>query len=147
MSIEKSEINVVGQMSFDTLANKAKKTEYDKEYSQRPYVKERRRTSPKRKEYMKTWLKDNKEKNKQCKQAYYEKNKESLKQKVKVYQQKNAKEIKLKKIQRLYNLSPKQYSNLLEVQNYSCVGCGVPQAELNKPLFIDHSHVTGTVNS
>ena len=131
-------------LKADIEAKKQKK-EYDKEYGQRPYVKERRRTSPKRKEYMKKWHTENKERQKQNNKAYYKKNKEAIKRKVRVYQKKHAKEIKLKIIRRLYGLTPKQYHNLLEIQKYSCAGCGVPQAELNKPLFIDHAHPKGNV--
>jgi len=45
----------------------------------------------------------------------------------------------------MYNISLKEYNDLLHQQNYKCKICGIPQKELDKNLCVDHDHETGEI--
>lgn len=44
-----------------------------------------------------------------------------------------------------YGITPEQYQELLEKQNYSCAVCGRHESEFTKKLAIDHDHGTGEI--
>jgi len=126
------------------------KKEYDRLYRLRPERAEslkiyREKNKEEIAARMKRWNEKNKESQKQKKHDRYLKNKEAVKERVKIYNNKNKTKIKLRYLKKYYNLTPKQYYELLNSQDYKCAGCGVPQEELNKPLCVDHNHDTGEV--
>jgi hypothetical protein len=44
-----------------------------------------------------------------------------------------------------YGITPEQYQELLEKQNYSCACCGRHETEFARKLAIDHDHSTGEI--
>ena len=44
-----------------------------------------------------------------------------------------------------YNLTPDDYDVLLAEQNFKCGICERHVAELSRPLFVDHDHITGEI--
>jgi hypothetical protein len=46
-----------------------------------------------------------------------------------------------------YDLSPQEYTRLGYLQNWQCAICRTAQNELERGLFVDHSHATGEVRS
>lgn len=48
-------------------------------------------------------------------------------------------------IEYTYGISPEQYQELLEAQNYSCAVCGRHETEFSRKLAIDHDHGTNEI--
>lgn len=44
-----------------------------------------------------------------------------------------------------YGITPGQYQELLERQNYSCATCGRHETEFGRKLAVDHDHKTGEI--
>jgi hypothetical protein len=49
------------------------------------------------------------------------------------------------RLRRVYNLTPEQYNNLLELQNGHCAFCDRTEARPGHRLMVDHDHQTGKV--
>jgi len=57
---------------------------------------------------------------------------------------------RIKRITRLYKLSPEDYFNMVQEQDNKCAICGCEERRKNKfgdtlPLSVDHNHTTGEV--
>lgn len=57
---------------------------------------------------------------------------------------------RIKRISRLYNLSPDDYFSMVQEQDNKCAICGCEEKRTNKfgdsiPLSVDHDHATGVV--
>jgi len=50
-----------------------------------------------------------------------------------------------KRLKKNYGLTSTEYDKLYQDQHGKCAICGVHQSALNKPLFVDHDHITGKV--
>ena len=86
------------------------------------------------KTYNKTWYSKNKDKAKANHKKWFDKNPE------------HAKEIKRRwKLEKRFGITIEAYDALLQAQNYKCVICFKPQAELTKALCVDHNHSTGKI--
>jgi len=70
-------------------------------------------------------------------------NKNRPKSEKKDYYQKNKKELRNKHLQLRFNITRKEYYNILKQQNYVCDICG--KKENNKSLAVDHNHINGKV--
>ncbi len=44
-----------------------------------------------------------------------------------------------------YNITNKQYNNILEKQNNRCAICGIHKSKLDKNFAVDHDHKTGEI--
>lgn len=44
-----------------------------------------------------------------------------------------------------YGITLENYNSMLDQQKGSCAGCGTYKSFLNRGLFVDHNHITGTV--
>lgn len=44
-----------------------------------------------------------------------------------------------------YGITPEQYQQLLEKQNYSCAICGKHETDFGRKLAVDHDHKTGEI--
>ena len=91
--------------------------------------------------YRKKWRDANKEHIKEYDRLYREKNKEVLNSKRREANSYSRKVNLLK-----YNLTEKDYENMLKNQNESCLGCNIHYTKTSKQrLHVDHCHVTGKV--
>lgn len=95
-----------------------------------------------RKEYNKKYYQENKEKYKN----YRQKHKEYYKDYGKNYYQKNKEKLrrnaKKQQILTRYNLTPKDFERLLEIQNYECIIC---KNDFEDMPCVDHNHKTGKI--
>jgi hypothetical protein len=73
------------------------------------------------------------------------KNKERHNNYNKKYRTKNKEKIKFFNIKFKYKISEEEYNALFEQQDGRCLGCNEHQSNLNKPLYIDHCHITKKV--
>ena len=103
----------------------------------------------KRKEYHKQYSIKNKEKINKKNKKWIEKNKEYYLNYHKEYNRKNSKIISIKNRERRlikkYNLSIDKYNKMLQQQNNKCAICKIDQKEFDRPLSVDHNHLTGQV--
>jgi Autographiviridae endonuclease VII len=99
------------------------------------------KTVEKRKNYY--W--NNIEKLKENQKVYYHKNKEKILERSKEYSRNNKDKIKHNKLKYEFNISLKDYDNILLQQNNCCKICKRNQFEISKKLAIDHCHSTGKV--
>lgn len=61
------------------------------------------------------------------------------------WQQRHSKEVKDKKLKAKFNITIKDYNNMLTEQNYSCKICCIKQIDLTINLSVDHCHFTGKI--
>lgn len=85
-----------------------------------------------------------------CRYAWTGRNQsEKAKERRKNYQKKWGTENWVKRrnymIEYTYGVTPEQYQELLEKQNYSCATCGKHETEFGRKLAIDHDHKTGEI--
>jgi hypothetical protein len=52
---------------------------------------------------------------------------------------------KAEKLQLRYGLTYEQWEKMREAENYSCMICGITEAEIDKKLDVDHCHSSGKV--
>lgn len=86
---------------------------------------------------------------KEYRKKYYENNKRVINEQQKIWYQKHkTKVIKNSRIyamKKLYGLTPDDYNQMLEEQNFSCALCTRHASEFKRALFVDHDHTTGVV--
>jgi Recombination endonuclease VII. len=49
------------------------------------------------------------------------------------------------RLKKVYNLTFKEYTNMLVTQDFCCAICKTRITNIPKPLFVDHDHKTGKV--
>lgn len=126
------------------MGNKKILSEEEKKEKRRKY---RLDNKAKRSEYRKEYYQENKVKEKE----YYRKNEDKIKETRKKYLQKSEVREKRKKqlfessLKRKYNLTIEKYNELHEKQKGCCAICHRHQSELGSRLNIDHCHSSNKV--
>ncbi len=105
------------------------------------------------KRQMKAWYQRNKQKKLEYQKKYRNDNPDYVikdRERAKQYSAEQRKDPafrhskKLYDLKKLYNLTEEQYNQLRKDHNYQCAVCFTPETP-EKPLHVDHSHVTGSV--
>jgi len=105
------------------------------------------------KRQMKAWYQRNKQKKLEYQKKYRNDNPDYVikdRERAKQYSAEQRKDPafrhskKLYDLKKLYNLTEEQYNQLRKDHNYKCAVCFTPETP-EKPLHVDHSHVTGLV--
>jgi hypothetical protein len=99
----------------------------------------------KKREDIKQWRQNNKEKVKEQKKRHYEKYPERIKQRSKDWYHNNKDRYRNGAMLRKYGITLDEYNSLREQQSYKCALCGKHEDENHQGLVVDHSHVTGKV--
>jgi hypothetical protein len=98
----------------------------------------------------KKWNEKNKEKIHEYSINYYKKTKEKMKESTHVYYKENRKKIikysQKYNLQKVYNLTEKEYEQMFIIQDFKCSICGREQdLKWKRRLAIDHDHLTGKI--
>lgn len=99
----------------------------------------------KKQQYQKEYYLKNKDSLKAYRKEHYQENKEVYIERVKEWSKNNKDKRKNNILKSKYNITLEDYNKLFEDQNGCCFGCAKHQSEVNKPLCVDHCHITGKV--
>lgn len=97
------------------------------------------------KEYHQIWRDTHKDSEKASKARWRENNRDRIHQHALTYRKAHPYSTRARDLRNKYNLTPKQYDDMLELQNNQCAICGKSPMENKKRLSVDHCHKTKRV--